>query len=136
MGIAAELPKRLKKKKRPVKHATVYWIENDENEVLLRKRPNKGLLGGMMEFPNSEWRAKQDIKAEPPVKSGYQATLNEPVKHVFTHLELYLKIEKHCFTGKLPDNTYKWCNINDLNDQALPSLMVKVANQVLGTDNA
>ena len=131
LGIAENLPVKTKKKPRPVKYANVYWIENEDGQVIVRRRPKTGILGGMMEFPNSDWGLKEYPLSNPPVEGEVLKVYNQPIIHIFTHLELHLKLYKMRFAGKLPDDTYQWCQVDKLADIGLPSLMNKVKERVL-----
>ena len=55
-GTAAELPKKLPKLKKPTRFGTAYVARRNDGAVLLEKRPERGLLGGMLGWPGSEWR--------------------------------------------------------------------------------
>ena len=50
-GIADSLPRKAPKKTRPVRHGAQFWLTDASGQVLLRRRPPKGLLGGMTELP-------------------------------------------------------------------------------------
>ena len=54
-GRAAAFPKKAPKKPKPTRFGLAYWIENEQGDVLLTRRPDTGLLGGMMEVPGTEW---------------------------------------------------------------------------------
>src|SRR6516164_4008392 len=54
---AEELPARGEKPKRPLRHGVAFWLTREDGAVLLRRRPEKGLLGGMTEIPSTPWRA-------------------------------------------------------------------------------
>jgi A/G-specific adenine glycosylase len=130
-GIAEELPARSPKRPRPLRHGAVFWAVRRDGAVLLRRRPEKGLLGGMMEFPSSEWRAKPwregEALAAAPLLSEWSA-LPGLVRHGFTHFELELRV----FAGRV--RTKKdgvWCAIDRLPEMALPTLMKKVARHAL-----
>src|SRR5262249_5271761 len=55
-GIAGDLPARSPKRARPLRHGAIFWAVRRDGSVLLRRRPEEGLLGGMMEFPSTDWR--------------------------------------------------------------------------------
>jgi A/G-specific adenine glycosylase len=127
---ADTLPRRLPKKERPTRRAIAYWITNSGGEVLFRRRPESGLLGGMIEVPSSDWR-------EAPMPSENFANKNAPspllegrllpgvVRHTFTHFHF----EFHVVAGRASDKKPKegfWCALEKLGDHALPSLMKKV----------
>ena len=127
---ADTLPRRLPKKERPTRRAIAYWITNRDGEVLLRRRPESGLLGGMIEIPSGDWR-------EAPMPSENWAHKNSPVplvdgrllsgivRHTFTHFHL----EFHVIAGRARNDVLNegiWCALEKLGDHALPSLMKKV----------
>jgi len=133
LGIAAELPRRQPRAKRPLRHGVVYWIARKDGAVLLRRRPETGLLGGLMEFPSSDWRAKRWSAAEAadaaPVAADWR-TLPGLVRHGFTHFELELRVlvgrARREMAGK-----GVWCRPDAFGTQALPTLMKKVARHAL-----
>ena len=89
--IAAELPRKIKKADRPKKFGNLYWIKNSNGQILLDKRPEKGLLGGMLGLPTTEW-LKEDTKLEhPEVFTGIEQQ-NMSVHHTFTHFDLELRL--------------------------------------------
>jgi A/G-specific adenine glycosylase len=90
-GIAAELPYKIKAARKPQKKGFVYWIRDAQGRVLLERRPEKGLLGGMLGLPTSEW---VDVKENPPAHPAYLKACrpNEKITvfHSFTHFDLTL----------------------------------------------
>ena len=125
------LPHRAAKKPRPDRAGTIYWLTNAKGAVLMQRRPDKGLLGGMLTFPSSGWDAANDTVLPALVPQGWTALADEVV-HVFTHFRLTLKI----VTQTAPKNFRKptncqWIEPRDFATQALPSVMQKVAKLVL-----
>ncbi len=127
-GDMQDYPKRQAKTARPVRYGTVFFVEN-EGHIWLRQRPDKGLLGGMMELPGTDWTdEKPDIDVwlgQAPTQSNWQCVTGE-VKHVFTHFTLYLTV----FTTQIkPDviieNGIIYADLDALDEYALPSLMRK-----------
>ncbi len=119
-----DYPKRKTKTARPVRYGAVFFIENG-GHIWLRQRPDKGLLGGMMELPGTEWTGDKpeiDIWLEQaPTKSNWQQVDGE-VKHVFTHFTLYLTV----FTTQTSAEKFETrANLDKLDNYALPSLMRK-----------
>ncbi len=130
-GIAGDLPARSPKRARPLRRGVVFWAVRRDGSVLLRRRPEKGLLGGMMEFPSTGWRAKpwkpEEAITEAPIDAQWKP-LPGLVRHGFTHFELELKVFTGRAAAKLPG---VWCPIDRLSEMALPTLMKKVANYAL-----
>jgi len=87
-GRVGELPVKAPKKARRVEKRAV-WLIFWENRVALRRRPDKGLLAGLWEFPNElfggQWPEQWGIEAELQ-EWGAQA------KHIFTHIEWHMSI--------------------------------------------
>ena len=88
-GTAPELPRKAPKKPKPTRYGIIYLAERDDGAVLLERRPDKGLLGGMLGWPGSDWG---DSPAEqPPLTADWQ-TLPGEVRHTFTHFHLILSV--------------------------------------------
>jgi A/G-specific adenine glycosylase len=134
LGIAESLPRKAPKRARPVRYGTVFWIERGDGAVLLRRRPEEGLLGGMMEVPSTDWLpAPADANAAAPLRAEWKK-LSRRVEHGFTHFHLTLDIwhARAIAAGELPaDGGYRWVSRGDLAGEALPSLMRKVVAAVL-----
>src|SRR5690606_33334059 len=58
LGIAERLPRRAAKKAKPVRYGHLYWIEDAAGRVLLERRAQTQMLGGMPGLPTSEWIEK------------------------------------------------------------------------------
>jgi A/G-specific adenine glycosylase len=114
-GIAGSLPRRAAKRKIETRRGTAFWVEHD-GHVLLRRRPEKGLLGGMMEVPT----------VEPPLAANW-AAVDGKVSHTFTHFHLELTVMKGVANDSLKlDDTFRWVRREELAGEALPTVMRKV----------
>ena len=93
-GIAPELPNKALKRARPTRYGAHFWLENRAGAVLLRRRPPRGLLGGMLELPGTEWRAEPWSEAEALGHAPQPAAwrLAGQARHGFTHFELLLNV--------------------------------------------
>ncbi|HVO04030.1 MAG TPA: A/G-specific adenine glycosylase [Candidatus Cybelea sp.] len=128
-GDAEDFPVKTAKPVRPVLHATAYWMTVPDGSVVLRRRPEKGLLGGMMEIPTNTWRIEpwtiDEARAVAPVPANWR-DLPGNVRHVFTHIDLRLTL----LAGSLkntPDGMVA-APLGKLGDYALPSVMRKIVN--------
>lgn len=128
-GLAVSLPHRKPKQRRPVRYGTAFWIERDDGAVLLRRRPARGLLGGMMEVPSTGWTAEPlGAKAAPPLRASWKKHAAR-IEHTFTHFHLILDIWRSIAveSGELrSDGDYRWVKPEHLKDEALPSVMRKI----------
>ena len=96
-------------------------------DVLMARRPDKGLLGGMLMFPSQGWDTGNDTQLPQLLPDGWTPLTGE-VAHVFTHFRLNLKlVARTAPKGFRKPAGYEWVNPRDFPDRALPSVMRKVA---------
>ncbi len=85
-------PVKKKDKSRRIEERTVFVIQNRDS-VVLKKRPEKGLLSGMYEFPNVLGRlTKEEAKVwlrEQGIPFSNVEVLKE-AKHIFSHIEWHM----------------------------------------------
>ncbi len=88
-GDHADFPKKTPKAPKPTRHGIAYIGRRADGAWLMERRPDKGLLGGMLGWPGAEWG---DIAKEAaPVKADWQVLPGE-VRHTFTHFHLILHL--------------------------------------------
>jgi A/G-specific adenine glycosylase len=128
LGNPEAYPPKKQKTPRPVRHAVVFWAEF-RGRVLVRRRPEKGLLGGMMEFPSTPWRAKPWTEAEAlrhaPAKGAWRILLPS-FRHVFSHFALEARVAR-ARVGGAGIKGLRWWPVAGLGRLALPSAMRKAA---------
>lgn len=125
LGRQSDFPVKPAKKPKPKRYGAVYWLEC-AGEVYLIRRPDKGLLGGMLALPSTDWIERGDVAEEAPVV-GTWLTLGETVRHVFTHFELYLEV-KVLAVSVQPDLSHgEWRSADSAFLKALPTVMKKAA---------
>ncbi len=138
-GEMERYPVKAAKKARPVRHGLVFVILRGPAgrcEVYVRPRPDKGLLGGMLEAPGSAWI--EDAGALPSVETAAPAGLRwrkaGAVSHVFTHfaLELDVHAAEAPAGWRGPDATGRWAPAEPLSASGLPSVMKKAVRAALG----
>jgi len=129
-GTAARYPVKAAKKPRPVRHGMAFWAVRDDGRVLLRRRPDSGLLGGMMEIPSTAWRGDAWTAAEAARQAplaGDWRRLKGEVRHTFTHFHLRLGVLTARVGGRAPKGAL-WCRPGRFSDHALPTVMKKIAD--------
>ena len=131
LGIADQLPAKTAKPPKPIRHGMVFFISDRHGNVLLRRRPERGLLGGMAEFPSTPWRDDgpwmwEDARSHCPVPASAPTIVPGDVRHTFTHFHLILTVARLVCDGTPPPESW-WQSPHALHDQALPTLMRKVA---------
>jgi A/G-specific adenine glycosylase len=130
-GIAEELPVAAEKPERPQRYGVAFWLIRPDGRVLLRRRPEQGLLGGMIELPSTAWReapwAEEEAVAAAPAETAWTA-LPGTVRHGFTHFRLELALFAGT-TAKPPAGI--WAAPGEFNDYAFPTLTRKLAKYAL-----
>ena len=82
-------PIKTKKAARPHRRGVAWVLRDGRGAVALVRRPDKGLLGGMVGLPTSDW-SDGDLDARPPVAADWMEA--GAVEHVFTHFSLTLTV--------------------------------------------
>lgn len=134
-GIAERLPRRAPRRAKPEREGDAYLIPREDGAILLRRRPDRGLLGGMAELPSAGWDG-----APPPWPGRTPFDLSfirhrEDVRHVFTHFVLTLRIwraESPVPVDFAMDPPFFWHPRNRLREAGLPGVMRKAATTALG----
>jgi A/G-specific adenine glycosylase len=132
-----DFPKRPAKKPRPFKRGAAFVLRRADGAMLVRKRPERGLLGGMTEFFGSDWREgrgddwpeklfRRSAAASAPCADANWRLAGE-IDHVFTHFALRLAV----FVATAPSDFSApeggfWLPPEELRAAALPSVMRKV----------
>jgi A/G-specific adenine glycosylase len=126
-------PVKLPKAERPTRRGFAYWTIRGDGMVLLRRRPETGLLGGMVEVPSSRWlEGPLDAglaRGGAPLSAQWR-TLDGLVAHTFTHFHLELTV----LAAKVRLGDPKlgiWTPLDKIGDYALPTLFRKVARHAL-----
>lgn len=114
-GIAETLPRKPAKRAKPERRGFVYLARRGD-EWLLETRPARGLLGGMLAFPTSDWG---DAPEERPPFDADWRPLGE-VRHTFTHFHLRLAVRQADARGNPDRGAYA-----PLDPGALPTVFAK-----------
>ncbi|MEZ5908234.1 MAG: A/G-specific adenine glycosylase [Hyphomicrobiaceae bacterium] len=139
-GSAARLPARSIKAERPTRFGVAFLALREDGLVLLRRRPEQGLLARMMEVPSTdwteEWPAADEALRLAPVRGDWWP-LPSAVHHTFTHFRLELLIYRAivpadaALTFWADASRCRWAHRRDLHAEALPSVMRKVIQHAL-----
>jgi A/G-specific adenine glycosylase len=129
LGKPADYPRRAPRAPKPLRRGTAWFAVNGKGEVLLRRRPVDGLLGGMMEVPSSPWLTDGPTAPVLPEMAAPWQVIAPPVVHVFTHFRLVLQVA----WAPMGEGRAKefgadgvWVAPKALGRFALPSVMKKV----------
>ena len=126
------LPIKAPKAEKRLRRGAAFVAVLDDGSVLLRTRPEKGLLGGMSEVPTTGWTARIDGETTDeaaPFPANWQRT--GQISHVFTHFSLELDV----FLAKVADirapDGHRWSPASTLHGEALPTVMKKVIESAI-----
>jgi A/G-specific adenine glycosylase len=122
-GAPETYPRKTKKADRPRRHGVAYLLTRGDQVALVR-RPPKGLLGGMLGLPTSDWRgapwSDDEAVAAAPVAAAWRD--RGAIEHVFTHFSLTLRVFA---ADGANDDDFVWTPREGLS--ALPSVFLKAA---------
>ena len=89
LGDVTKFPVKSKAPAKPRREGTAF-IHIENGELTLERRPDTGLLAGMVGLPTTEWiTLDQSAKADSPSSVGQNTGF---VEHVFTHFHLTLHV--------------------------------------------
>ena len=130
-GNPETLPRQAPKKPRPTRYGTAFWAVRPDGAILIRRREERGLLGGMMEIPSTGWRDRPwnpaEAAAAAPVQADWRGVPGI-VHHTFTHFHLELAV----LVGQVgARGSGVWALPDRLSDYALPTVMKKVVRHAL-----
>ena len=126
-GAPQTYPRRDAKPERPHRYGAAYVLTRGDRVALVR-RPAKGLLGGMLALPTSDWRSAPwpdaEVVAAAPISAAWKPA--GEIRHVFTHFALDLRV----FRAEGDWDGAIWTLRRDL--EAMPSVFLKAAREALG----
>ena len=118
---AERYPVKPRKAGRPQRRGSIFWAERN-GSVLLCRRPDRGLLGGMMALPTGPWTDADPGLSDAPLRADWQQV--GTVRHIFTHFALDAAV----YHGKIAhDSEGLWWPINQIEQAGLPTLFAKAA---------
>ena len=125
-GNADALPVKAPARARPLRRGIAWWITHG-GDVALVRRPPRGLLGGMLALPGTDWAEALPDDPAPPFPARWTPLPGE-VRHVFTHFELRLQLR--ATTSAVRHNSLDgapilWTPLQDLVGAGLPTLYAR-----------
>lgn len=117
------LPVKSKKAAKPKRFGTAFVLTHG-GDMLLTRRPKRGLLGGMSALPASDFgeRPANDLKGA-PVQANWQM-LDSVVSHGFTHFDLSLSLA-HADVSRRARPPGDWLSPDEALNAGLPTLFRK-----------
>jgi A/G-specific adenine glycosylase len=134
-GDPGRFPRRTPKREGALRRGAAYVVRRADGAVLVRRRPRRGLLGGMIEVPTTEWtadfapaRAQREAAEIVALKDSVTwRVLPGVVRHVFTHFPLELSVLSADVAARTcAPKGMRFVAAAALDGEALPTLMRKV----------
>ena len=127
-NLQLKIPVKLRKKTiRPIKYTRAYVVVNEKNEILVRIRPNKGMLASMLEVPNDAW-----------VKNKKLLIIDQDIKKIKTKLKSrgffeysfsHFDLETEIFYGNIKKGRLSngnWIKKSTYSNSRMPTIMKKI----------
>lgn len=131
-GKAESYPKKAPKKPKPDRNGVAFALMNAKGEMLFERRPEKGLLGGMLGLPGTPWVGAKDGDAgndfaHAPADAQWRKT--GAIEHVFTHFRLTLDV----YVARAPKGFRRKAEQEWIapDEAKLPTVMKKAVAEVL-----
>lgn len=132
-GYPEDFPKKPAKKAKRQMFAAAFLVVDDAGRVQFRKRPETGLLAGLIELPTSIWQTEPfenltDMLANAPATILSGRVCAKAITHIFTHIHLRIELV-YVSEGTAVDAF--WQPIDQIGELALPTLtkkLLKAAN--------
>lgn len=121
-GVQATLPAKEKKQPKPTRFGYVYLGRRVDGAWLLEQRPDKGLLGGMLGWPGSDWN---DAPEDTPPAAGDWCDVGGEVRHTFTHFHLRLTVRIAQLDIATVPKKGRFVAATEFRPSALPTVMRK-----------
>jgi len=121
-GVQADLPRKLPRKAKPTRLGIAYLARRADGAWLLERRPDKGLLGGMLGWPGADW--DETAVEAPPLCADWRNPGTE-VRHTFTHFHLKLALRVADVTMDITPKTGAFIPPDAFRPSDLPTVMRK-----------
>ena len=116
----------------PVPHHDIaVGLVFDDDQLLIQRRPDEGLLGGLWEFPGGKQEDDESMEAACRRELKEELGIDVAVDDLFytlSHAYSHFKITLHAFRCHIDDGTpearegqpFKWVDLDELDDYAFP----------------
>jgi A/G-specific adenine glycosylase len=111
---------------KPRRVGAAFVAVRPDGAILMRRRPESGLLGGMTEVPTTDWTARRDGAVgsdAAPFPAGWKHA--GAIAHVFTHFALELQVYRADAQNLAAPAGHWWSPAGEIRHEALPTIMKK-----------
>ena len=127
-NLQLQIPIKLNNKKnKPIKYTRAYVLINEKNEILVRNRPEKGMLASMLEVPNDQWVKNKKLLTTDYIIKNLKTQLRPRgfFEYSFSHFDLKTEI----FFGIIKKSEFSnanWIKKTTYAKSGLPTVMKKI----------
>lgn len=130
-GDMESYPVKAPKKVKPTRRAISFWIEHD-GHVLLERRPDGGLLGGMPGFFSTPWIERDDFPSSEEFHTaaptdGTWVLIDGKAKHTFTHFHLETHLACTQLHTRVNIEGGFWHPVDRIDEVGLPTVFKKIS---------
>ncbi len=129
VGVAETLPARLPKAAKPIRFGHAYVARRADGAWLLERRPDAGLLGGMLGWPGSDWA---EAPTPAPPLAAHWCDAGAEARHTFTHFHLRLRVHVALVGQEALPERGMFLPHREFRPATLPTLMRKVFDLAQG----
>ena len=134
-GDQETFPRKTPKAEGKLRRGAAFVVTRADGALLVRTRPDKGLLARMTEVPTTAWTHDFDdalALTDAPLKAKWHRVAGV-VSHVFTHFPLELAVfrARVANTARAP-KSMRWITADEIEGEAFPNVMRKVIAHALG----
>ncbi|GAA0583219.1 A/G-specific adenine glycosylase [Craurococcus roseus] len=143
-GVAETLALGPKRAPKPKRFAAAFWVSRPrDGAVLMRRRPARGLLGGTLEPPSTEWRPGRAWRMAEAVSSGAAPVgaawrrLRGRVRHALSDFEVEFAVMAAADPRRLPgagEDGAVWVPREALEGEALSTMSRKLVRHALAAE--
>lgn len=129
LEVQEQLPIKGKAKPpKPVSIAVAFLEQNDQ--ILIRQRPNEGLLAGLWELPNVEGKREEleEYFQKQNIELGSISLIME-YQHIFSHLQWNMEVF-HVDVDEVNSNIGKWVHWEELSQYTFPVSFQKIIGRL------
>lgn len=147
LNVQSEIPMTETRGPLPHKQIGVAVIWNDQNQILIDRRRQEGLLGGLWEFPGGKIEPEETVEAciqrEIQEELGIAIAVGErliTVEHTYTHFRVTLNVH-HCrHTSGEPQpiecDEVKWVTLDEIDQYPFPKANIRIIEALRACANA
>lgn len=134
LGIQEQRPVLKPKKSTPhYVHAAAVIIRR--GKVLLAKRPSKGLLGGMWEFPNARVNGDPPKELAKAIQTATRLKVKRKdalgiVRHAYTHFKVTVHVFRCELISTSKNENMKWVKAGELEDYPMGKVDRQIADKI------